>query len=74
MKSFINMVSGAHQCKEPPQFFGGIITDPMGLRKTLTIIALVATDLQGESALKESAGDIENNKTTLVIIPPPYVC
>jgi SNF2 family DNA or RNA helicase len=74
MKSFVNMVSGAHQCEEPPQFFGGIIADLMGLGKTLTMIALVATDLQQEFALKESAGDIESNKATLVIVPPPCAC
>ena len=65
------MVSGAHQCEEPPQFLGGIIADPMGLGKTLTMIALVATDLQGKFALEESACDIETNKTTLVVVPPP---
>ncbi|WDK10382.1 hypothetical protein CGRA01v4_01661 [Colletotrichum graminicola] len=35
------MISGSHQYEEP-QFYGGIIADPMGLDKTLTMIALKA--------------------------------
>lgn len=76
-KSFINTVSGDHQCEEPQQFLGGIIADPMGLGKTLTMIALIATDLQGyrtgEFAFEQSAYDVETNKTTLVVVPPPCV-
>jgi SNF2 family DNA or RNA helicase len=68
------MVSEAHQFEEPPQFFGGIVADPMGLGKTLTMIALVATDLQGKFAPEESACNIETNKTTLVVVPPPRAC
>ncbi|KAK1964623.1 hypothetical protein LY78DRAFT_704248 [Colletotrichum sublineola] len=34
------MISGCHQSEEPPQFYGGIIADQMGLGKTLTMIAL----------------------------------
>jgi SNF2 family DNA or RNA helicase len=43
--SFINRISNAYQIEEPPQFYGGIIADPMGLGKTLSMIALIATDL-----------------------------
>lgn len=33
-----------HQYTEPQEFFGGIIADPMGFGKTLTMIALIASD------------------------------
>ena len=73
--SFINRISGAYQTEEPPQFYGGIIADPMGLGKTLSMIALIATDLGGYHyrgfAMHGSIDDDASNKTTLVIVPPP---
>ncbi|TLS30089.1 hypothetical protein PpBr36_02652 [Pyricularia pennisetigena] len=44
-RRFHNRVSGHRQVEEPPQFFGGVIADPMGFGKTLTMIALVASGL-----------------------------
>ncbi|KAL5313043.1 hypothetical protein ACEPPN_019470 [Leptodophora sp. 'Broadleaf-Isolate-01'] len=74
---FINRISGAYQAEEPPQFFGGIIADPMGLGKTLSMISLVATDLMGyhygDFAMHCSIDDVVSNKTTLVIVPPPVL-
>jgi SNF2 family DNA or RNA helicase len=73
--SFINRISGAYQTEEPPQFYGGIIADPMGLGKTLSMIALIATDLKGyhygDFAGHGSIDKDLSNKTTLVIVPPP---
>jgi SNF2 family DNA or RNA helicase len=73
--SFINRISNAYQTEEPRQFYGGIIADPMGLGKTLTMIALIATDLaryhSGDFTIDESVGDNVPNRTTLVIVPPP---
>lgn len=73
--SFINRISATHQSEEPPQFYGGIVADPMGLGKTLTMIALIATDLDGSMSTE---GDMQIDKwqkhdtpATLVIIPPP---
>ncbi|KAK2728231.1 alpha-mannosyltransferase [Colletotrichum kahawae] len=73
---FVNMVSETHQVEEPPQFYGGIIADPMGLGKTLTMIALAATDL--EEGIKATdrewnANDDPFVKATLIIIPPPLL-
>ncbi|EAQ87139.1 hypothetical protein CHGG_03758 [Chaetomium globosum CBS 148.51] len=70
-------VSGAHQSEEPPPFYGGIVADPMGLGKTLTMIALVATDLDRNSA-DGIAQDINQEakpcvSATLIIIPPPLI-
>lgn len=61
--------------EEPPQFYGGIIADPMGLGKTLTMIALIATDLMGcrhgDFGTHSNIDDDTSNTTTLVIVPPP---
>lgn len=62
----------------PPPFYGGIIADPMGLGKTLPIVALAATDLEPRSAFimeYDLLNDLENPlptvSTTLVIVPQP---
>jgi SNF2 family DNA or RNA helicase len=69
------MISGDHQLEEPKQFFGGIIADPMGLGKTLTMIALVAATVRGQHAedfrLQGSPVDVENKNPTLIVVPPP---
>ncbi|KAK1751104.1 SNF2 family N-terminal domain-containing protein [Echria macrotheca] len=59
---FVNNVSQSHQVEEPDEFCGGIVADPMGLGKTLTMIALAATD-----ALKT------NLAPSLIIVPPPLL-
>ncbi|OTA67438.1 hypothetical protein K449DRAFT_365300 [Hypoxylon sp. EC38] len=74
---FVNTIANTHQTEEPPQFRGGIIADPMGLGKTLTMIALAATDLEpryGSVALSAEEGmDSLRAQATLVIIPPPLI-
>ncbi|KAI1353446.1 SNF2 family N-terminal domain-containing protein [Xylaria sp. FL0043] len=70
---FVNLISGSHQSKEPPQFLGGIIADPMGLGKTLTVIALVATDLQGDHFVEHEVSEDESNNATLIVVPPPLI-
>ncbi|KAF2017851.1 hypothetical protein BU24DRAFT_432428 [Aaosphaeria arxii CBS 175.79] len=71
-----NRVTDIHQVEAPPQFYGGIIADPMGLGKTLTMIALIAADLEpGRTMITENDlwDDPENPKpsvsATLVIVP-----
>ncbi|KAK4243690.1 P-loop containing nucleoside triphosphate hydrolase protein [Corynascus novoguineensis] len=59
---FLNRVSGAHQNEEPPPFYGGIIADPMGLGKTLTMISLVATDLDRNSTENTTLDIDEDSK------------
>ncbi|EYB23040.1 hypothetical protein FG05_30596 [Fusarium graminearum] len=70
-KYFFNRVSEASQLEEPPQCYGGIVADPMGLGKTLTMIALVATDLDSEIS-NDNGGDEFHSKvlTTLIVVPP----
>lgn len=67
------MISGDHQLDEPKQFFGGIIADPMGLGKTLTMIALVAATVR-EHHHAGSFGSLDSseaNNPTLIVVPPP---
>ncbi|KAI1501806.1 SNF2 family N-terminal domain-containing protein [Biscogniauxia marginata] len=73
---FINRVSDAHQKEEPPQFYGGIVADPMGLGKTLSMIALIASDIYLDytdlSSLSRADSE-ESSERTLVIVPPPLL-
>ncbi|KAI8950617.1 SNF2 family N-terminal domain-containing protein [Xylaria longipes] len=71
--SFVNLISGSHQSKEPPQFLGGIIADPMGLGKTLTMIALVAADLQEADFVDTEISEDKASNTTLIVVPPPLI-
>ncbi|KAJ3569743.1 hypothetical protein NPX13_g5978 [Xylaria arbuscula] len=72
---FLNTISHVCQPEEPLNFYGGIIADPMGFGKTLTMISLVATDGEAEETadvyIEESESDKPEIAATLVIIPPP---
>ncbi|KAJ0120654.1 hypothetical protein J7T55_015385 [Diaporthe amygdali] len=74
---FINKVSGTVHFEEPPVFRGGIVADPMGLGKTLTMIALAATDLEsvqhGEFPMIDNSIEHRDNGVTLIIVPPPLL-
>ncbi|KAI0971986.1 SNF2 family N-terminal domain-containing protein [Xylaria arbuscula] len=76
-QDFVNRVSNAYQDEEPAEFRGGIIADTMGLGKTLTMIALVATDLDNPAERHDGVGihhqDVPRVETTLIIIPPPLL-
>ncbi|RMJ17029.1 hypothetical protein CDV36_003298 [Fusarium kuroshium] len=71
---FLNRISNASQPEEPPQCYGGIIADPMGLGKTLTMIALAATDLNRNNTDMDTSEDFQLSvSTTLVVVPPPLI-
>ncbi|KAI8721575.1 Helicase ATP-binding domain-containing protein [Fusarium sp. LHS14.1] len=71
---FLNRISNAYQAEEPPQCYGGIIADPMGLGKTLTMIALAASDLDRESTDMDTSEDGQLSvAATLIIVPPPLI-
>lgn len=74
---FINRVSNAYQQDPPQQFSGGIIADPMGLGKTLTMIALTAGDLDHKSAdPMDLSFDHDSKPTvqaTLIVVPQPLL-
>ncbi|KAK3989051.1 SNF2 family N-terminal domain-containing protein [Cladorrhinum sp. PSN332] len=71
---FINRISDRDQTEMPPQFYGGIIADPMGLGKTLSMIALVASDIMTDyHSIDSSFGGSSEEKScgrTLVVVPP----
>jgi SNF2 family DNA or RNA helicase len=72
--SFVNRVSGSQQAEEPSQFYGGIIADPMGLGKTLSMIALIASDTQYDHSDTSHLSGLEAEESsgrTLIIVPPP---
>ncbi|PON22550.1 hypothetical protein TGAM01_v208634 [Trichoderma gamsii] len=73
---FINKVSDSVQKETPPQFYGGIIADPMGLGKTLSMISLVASDLlfdpNDPSSLTGAAAE-DSTGCTLIVVPPPRI-
>jgi SNF2 family DNA or RNA helicase len=74
---FINRIDDSYQREPPQSFSGGLVADPMGLGKTLTMIALVAADLN-EPVIGESSSDAEEDdwptvNATLVIVPQPLL-
>lgn len=74
MRSFINRVSDAVQKEPPQQFYGGIVADPMGLGKTLSMISLVASDLlvdRNDPSSITGANAEESSGRTLIVVPPP---
>ncbi|KXJ88105.1 SNF2 family N-terminal domain-domain-containing protein [Microdochium bolleyi] len=77
---FLNTVSNSCQPEEPPQFYGGIVADTMGLGKTLTMISLVTTDHENDQQEDHlqgfDAGESYRRLTTsatLIIVPPPLL-
>ncbi|KAL6830835.1 SNF2 family N-terminal domain-containing protein [Trichoderma sp. SZMC 28015] len=73
---FVNRVSDAVQIEPPQQFYGGIIADPMGLGKTLSMISLVASDLlvdKNDPSSITGANAEESSGRTLIVVPPPLL-
>ncbi|KAM0810765.1 putative Helicase ATP-binding domain-containing protein [Seiridium cardinale] len=74
---YVNTVTNVYQNNTPQQTLGGIIADPMGLGKTLTMIALIAADLERDSEEELDEDDeilaTRNISATLVIVPPPLI-
>lgn len=74
--SYINAVSEVATIEPPRQLRGDIISDLIGLGKTLTMIALVATDqpvrsLEDLPFQEDDAGEHTRHvPTTLIIVPP----
>lgn len=68
-------MNGVCEPEEPPPFRGGIVADPMGLGKTLTMIALAASDIDMAKPHPDGFYDHEVGKNyvdaTLIIVPPP---
>lgn len=74
LPSFRNTISGSYQMQEPDQFYGGIVADPMGLGKSLSMIALIAYDVHphdNDPSSRPAVDREESSGQTLVIVPPP---
>lgn len=74
---YVNTITSMHGANMPRQIYGGIIADPMGLGKTLTMIALVASDLDSQTPMPVD-DDLDQTvlpsiPATLVIVPPPLI-
>ncbi|KAL7942167.1 SNF2 family N-terminal domain-containing protein [Trichoderma barbatum] len=73
---YVNRVSDAAQAEQPQQFYGGIIADPMGLGKTLSMISLIAYDLLVDRNAPDTitgANAEESSGRTLIVVPPPLL-
>ena len=77
-KRYREVISGTVVDEEPPQSLGGLLADMMGLGKTLSILALVASSLreareweqtQPQPDLVHSIPCIRNTRTTLLVAP-----
>ncbi|KAI9369455.1 SNF2 family N-terminal domain-containing protein [Aspergillus egyptiacus] len=77
-KKFREIISGTVLDEEPPQSFGGLLADMMGLGKTLSILSLVVSSLAQAREwatmpplpdLVRSHPGIRNTKTTLLVVP-----
>ena len=74
---YVNNVTGEASNLPPPDFRGGILADAMGLGKTLSIIALVASTLrepdrpQKWEGSERSHGDCTSQyrQPTLIVVP-----
>jgi SNF2 family DNA or RNA helicase len=69
--SYINTISGNRISKTPDEFRGGILADMMGLGKTLSAIALIASDKDNNRIYRPLYTDAEHVNTTLVIVRAP---
>lgn len=72
---FTNNVTGSVTGNPPPGFRGGLLADDMGLGKTLSMICLIATDVDITESLPTPPRTPESTvlgaKTTLLVVPPP---
>ncbi len=71
---YVNNITGDIQDVVPVQFRGGLLADPMGLGKTLSTIALIASDRNRTGKLAIAQDDsfesiLTKRKTTLLVAP-----
>ena len=72
--SYVNNITGTWQTSRPPEFYGGLLADSMGLGKSCSMIALIARDM--ESHMKPCGTRIrpvheasDSTKATLLVVP-----
>jgi len=64
-KIYINNITGQKQIRPPEQFRGGLLIDAPGLGKSLSIIALIAADLEDQKRYEQP----DNRCQTLLVVP-----
>ncbi|KAL6712951.1 hypothetical protein ACLMJK_009506 [Lecanora helva] len=64
-----NTITGSQQLKTPRPFRGGLLIDAPGLGKSLSILALVASDAIGQDA----KGEDSSTKASLIIVPKTLI-
>lgn len=64
-KIYINNITGQKQMRPPEQFRGGLLIDAPGLGKSLSIIALIAADLEEKKRYEQS----DKRFQTLLVVP-----
>lgn len=71
---FVNSITGEAQRSCPVQFHGGLLADPMGLGKTLSIIALISCDRSSMPKMiisrASSYGTLASQRKTTLLIAP----
>ena len=65
-KLYFNNITGQKQMRPPAQFRGGLLIDAPGLGKSLSIIALIAADLEDQQDYDQKS-DIPSK--TLLVVP-----
>lgn len=76
-RSFLNVITGQVQRERPPETLGGILADMMGLGKTLSILALVASSLDaaknwsGEEVVQPEPPAPKKNTQSRFNVPTP---
>lgn len=71
-KFYHEIISGVSVPEEPPQVFGGLLADMMGLGKTLSILSLVCSTLPQSIGWTQEKPENEvllNAKSTLLVSP-----
>ncbi|KAH8705169.1 putative SNF2 family helicase/ATPase [Talaromyces proteolyticus] len=77
-KKFREIISGTVLNEEPPQTYGGLLADMMGLGKTLSILSLVVETLEQSRVWEQGSPHpeivrhnpgIRNTRTTLLVCP-----
>lgn len=67
---YVNTITGHKQLRVPAEFRGGLLIDAPGLGKSLSIIALIATDMQEPG---EPNGKLDTATKTLLIVPKSLI-
>ncbi|KAL9622787.1 MAG: hypothetical protein Q9160_002906 [Pyrenula sp. 1 TL-2023] len=73
-RRFRNTVTDVLESECPSPFHGGILADPPGLGKSLTMLSLVSSDLSSSEKNTGDSPDAEQDSThvhtTLIVVPP----